>query len=149
MNKILVLDDDKSIRMLYADGLVEEGYEVITSGDGSRFMALIKEKRPDLIVMGARLGRYTSRDLLQGIRKRYYTLPVILCTASPACKQDPGLRAACYPMFEKSDLRELKSIVRTAFENELKFLSSGKHEVVPATKAPPMKQMELFGLKDD
>jgi len=33
MNKILIVDDDEMIRMLYADELDEEGYDVFTIGD--------------------------------------------------------------------------------------------------------------------
>jgi CheY-like chemotaxis protein len=45
MNRVLVVDDEKAIRMLYADELTEEGYDVIATGDGSGLMALIEQKR--------------------------------------------------------------------------------------------------------
>ena len=72
MNKILIVDDDETIQMLYADELDEEGYDVFTIGDCTRVMAVIQEKRPDLIVMETKLGRYNGLDLLQDIRNKYH-----------------------------------------------------------------------------
>ncbi len=48
MNKILIVDDDETIPMLYADELIEEGYDVFTMGDCTRVIVSIQEKRPDL-----------------------------------------------------------------------------------------------------
>ena len=47
MNKILVVDDKKSIRILYRDELTEEDYNVITLGDGSKLMEVIAQWKPD------------------------------------------------------------------------------------------------------
>ena len=82
MNKILIVDDDEAIQMLYTDELTEEGYDVITCGDGSGFLDLIEQEKPDLIVMDTRLGDENDIDLLQEVRNTCYNLPIILCTAS-------------------------------------------------------------------
>ena len=78
MNRILIVDDEKAIRLLYADELTEEGYEVITTGDGSVVMGLIEQKRPDLILLDIKLGKEDGLDLLQDIRNTYYDLPVVM-----------------------------------------------------------------------
>ena len=69
--KILVMDDDESIQILYSDELTEEGYEVFTSNDGSNLMALIEETKPDLIVLDIRLGQHDGLDLLQVVRNTH------------------------------------------------------------------------------
>ena len=51
MNKILIVDDDEPIQILYADELTEEGYDVITTGDGVGLLGLIAEAQPDLVVL--------------------------------------------------------------------------------------------------
>ena len=48
MNKILIVDDDEMIQMLYADELDEEGYNVFTIGDCTEVMAMIQEKSSEL-----------------------------------------------------------------------------------------------------
>lgn len=112
MNKILIVDDDETIQMLYADELDEEGYDVFTIGDCTRVMTVIQEKRPDLIVMETKLGRYNGLDLLQDIRNKYHELPVILCTAYPAFKMDLKSIAADFYVVKSSSLKELKGRIR-------------------------------------
>ena len=117
MNKILIVDDEKSIRILYQDELTEEGYDVITLGDGSKLMEVIAKWRPDLIVLDIKLGEYDGLDLLQDIRNRNYDMPVILCTAYLHFKYDLRSIAADYYVVKNSDLNELKTKIKMAIES--------------------------------
>jgi two-component system response regulator (stage 0 sporulation protein F) len=128
MNRILIVDDDRSIQLLYEDALTEEGYEVITAGDRSRVLGLIEKKRPDLIVLDIGLGDYNGLHLLQAIRHRYIDLPVILCTAYPAFAHDLKSAAADYYLVKSSDLGELKLKVEMAMNGRAQVLESGKRE---------------------
>lgn len=130
MNKILILDDEESIRILYADELAEEGYEVITSGDGSRIPELIEKERPDLIILDIKLGEYNGLDLLQIIRNTYYNLPVILCTAYPNFKYYLKSMAADYYVVKSSSLRELKLKIKMALEGRRHFMAGARFEEV-------------------
>ena len=122
MNKILVIDGDEAIRLLYADELTEEGYEVITSGDGSQVTELIEQKRPDLIVMEVVLGQYDGLDLLQDIRNAFYRMPVILCTAYSHFRYDLRSIAADHYVVKSSDLTELKVRIKMAMEASGRYL---------------------------
>jgi len=124
MNKILIVEDEKSIQMLYAEELAEEGYEVITCGDGSRLLDLIELEKPGLVVMDIRLGEHNGLDLLQDVRNTHYNLPVILCTAYPAFKFDMKSIAADYYVMKGSDLRELKSKIKMALEGDISLQST-------------------------
>ncbi len=123
MYKILIVDDDESVKILYADELTEEGYKVITSSDGSRLMELIGQKRPDLILLDIRLGEYSGLDLLQDIRNTHHNLPVILCTAYPSFKYDLKSIAADYYVVKSSDLKELKLKIKMALESGKQVLT--------------------------
>ena len=114
--KILVMDDDESIQILYSDELTEEGYEVFTSNDGSNLMALIEETKPDLIVLDIRLGQHDGLDLLQVVRNTHYNLPVILCTVYPVHKYDLKSIAADYFVVKNSNLEKLKAKIKMALE---------------------------------
>ena len=124
MNRILIVDDEKSIQLLFADELTEEGYEVITTGDGSELMELIEQWRPDLVVLDIKLGENDGLDLLQDIRNNYYNLPVVMCTAYPDFKYDLKSIAADYYVVKSSDLRELKKKIKMAFESGEPFQSN-------------------------
>ena len=121
MNKILIVDDEKSIRILYQDELTEEGYDVITLGDGSKLMEVIEQWRPDLILLDIKLGEYDGLDLLQDIRNRNYDMPVILCSAYLHFKYDLRSIAADYYVVKNSDLNELKTKIKMAIESREGF----------------------------
>ena len=133
MYKVLIVDDEESIQRLYADELTEEGYGVVTSGDGAGILELINQSRPDLIVLDIRLGKYNGLDLLQEIRNRYYDLPVILCTAYPSFRHDLKSIAADYYVVKSADLKELKLTIRAALEGGDQLLAGTiSQEAAPA-----------------
>jgi two-component system response regulator (stage 0 sporulation protein F) len=102
MSRILIVDDEESIQILYAHEFTEERYEAITTADGSRHLELIEQERPDLIVLDIVLGEYNGLDLLQDIRNSYYNLPVILCTAYSPFKYDLKSIAADHYVLKSS-----------------------------------------------
>lgn len=133
MHKILILDDDAIIRMLYADELEEEGYEVIAGDDGSNLLELIGETGPDLVVMDIRLGRYNAFDSLQEVRNAYCDLPVVLCTAYPVSEFELKSVAAEHLVMKSMSLSDLKTKIKTALEGGDRLSSSATdvrdHEV--------------------
>ncbi|MBO7699167.1 response regulator, partial [Candidatus Saccharibacteria bacterium] len=50
MAKIMLVEDDKSLREIYSIRLVAEGYEVVSAGDGEEALALAVQSRPDLVI---------------------------------------------------------------------------------------------------
>ncbi len=114
MKKILIVDDEEWIRMLYTEELINEGYNVISSGEGSDLNKLIKHENPDLVVLDIKLGGYSGLDLLQGIRNHYYDLSVIICSAYSIFRSHLKSMAADYYVVKNSDLSELKSKIRMA-----------------------------------
>ena len=123
MTKILVVDDEEPIRMLYDYELTEEGYKVFTLGEGSRLLEVVAQTRPDLIVLDIRLGNWSGLDHLQDIRNTVYNMPVILCTAFPDFKYDLRAIAADYFVIKRSDLKELKNKIKMALEGTMYFFS--------------------------
>ena len=123
MNKILVIDDDQGVQMLYSDELTDEGYNVVTCGDGSRLMEFIKKERPDLVVMDMKLGKYDGVNLLQDIRNAFDQLPVIMCTAYPSVRHDLKSIAVEDYVLKSSDLSELKLKIGKALDKRKKTVS--------------------------
>ena len=141
MNKILIVDDDEPIQILYADELTEEGYDVITTGDGVGLLGLIEEAQPNLVVLDIRLGETNGLDLLLDIRNTYYELPVILCSAYSAFKYDLKSIAADYFVVKSSDFSELKVKIKMALEarNHLLMgpMMKGVQEIASHLQTPP------------
>jgi CheY-like chemotaxis protein len=116
MAKILIVDDEEGIRMLYAMELQDEGYEVITLADGKDLLPVVENEQPDCIVLDIKMREYNGLDLLQQLRKRYYDLPVILNSAYSSFKVDLKAVAADYYVVKSSDLTELKEKLKAALE---------------------------------
>ncbi len=116
MSKVLIMDEDEAIRMLYADLLTEEGYEVITCGDALELMELIGRKNPDLVVMEVLLSNRDGLDLLQDISHTFRELPIILCTACPAFREDLRSLAAHGFVVKGSNLNVLKAVIEDVLE---------------------------------
>lgn len=108
MKRVLIIDDDPSIRLLYQEELLEEGYDVISSDGGKGVFRLIAEQRPDLILLDVKLGNRNGLDLLHDIRKDSWTIPVILLTVYPSFKPDSKSISAHAYVTKNSDLRRLK-----------------------------------------
>jgi two-component system response regulator (stage 0 sporulation protein F) len=123
MSKILIVDDEYAVCLLYQEELTFEGYEVITASDCEGLMETIAQQRPDLIVLDIKIGEVNGLDILQNIRNTYYNLPVILCTAYPAFKYDLKSVAADYYVVKSADLSELKHKIKTAMERRVQLPS--------------------------
>ncbi|SPD75656.1 Response regulator receiver domain protein [uncultured Desulfobacterium sp.] len=121
MKKILIIDDDKFMRMLYDFELSEAGYQVSTIAEGSGMMDKIDLERPDLVVLDVKLREEDGLDLLQEIRNKFYHLPVILCSAYPIYKYDSRTMSADYYVVKDSNLEELKQRIKMALEGGESF----------------------------
>src|SRR5512139_4030183 len=88
MPKILIVDDEEGIRMLYAMELQDEGYDVVTLPDGKDLLNMVEQEHPDCIVLDIKMRDYNGLDLLQQIRKKHYDMPVILNSAYSSFKVD-------------------------------------------------------------
>lgn len=119
MAKILVVDDEEHIRLLYSEELSEAGYQVITAADGYKLVERIDKEKPDLIILDIKMVDYNGLDLLQEIRNKFYNMPVILCTAYDTFKEDIKSIAADFYVIKSFDLTELKKKIAMALEAEI------------------------------
>jgi CheY-like chemotaxis protein len=119
MAKILIVDDEEGIRMLYTMELQDEGYEVITLPDGKDLLDVVVKERPDCVVLDIKMREYNGLDLLQQLRKKFYDLPVILNSAYSSFKVDLKAVAADYYVVKSSDLGELKEKLKVALEAQI------------------------------
>ena len=122
MKKILIVDDEEVIRMLYGEELEDEGYDVITTGSGHDLVGLIGREEPDLIILDIKMAEHDGLDLLQDIRKEFYNIPVILCSAYSSYKVDLKSIAADYYVVKSADLSELKQKIEMALEGHIPSL---------------------------
>lgn len=113
--KILVVDDEKHIRMLYREELEADGYELATSDGEEDILEVIAREKPTIVILDIKLGvNRSGLDLLQEIRAKDPVIPVILSTAYDSFQHDLKSIAADYYVVKSVDLTELKDKVRMA-----------------------------------
>jgi CheY-like chemotaxis protein len=116
MAKILVVDDEEYIRLLYKEELSGEGHKVWTAATGHKLLRRIESLQPEVVVLDIKLVDYDGLELLQEIRNTYHDLPVVLCTSYDTYKEDPKSIAADYYVVKSFDLSVLKLAIRRAIE---------------------------------
>ncbi|SPF43010.1 Response regulator receiver protein [Syntrophobacter sp. SbD1] len=119
MSKILVVDDQEYVRLLYSEELRVAGYDVTTAEGGNKLLERIEVEKPDLVILDIKMVDCNGLDILQDIRNDYYDLPVILSTAYDTFKEDMKSIAADFYVVKSFDLTELKNKIAMALETNL------------------------------
>jgi DNA-binding NtrC family response regulator len=81
MQRILVIDDEESIRDLLKDYLETRGYEVTTTGDGESGLTMLKEEKFDLYLLDLMMPGISGLDVLKAAREEKISIPSIVITA--------------------------------------------------------------------
>ena len=83
MTKILLVEDDKSLREIYGVRLLAEGYDIVSAGDGEEALAMAIKERPNLIVSDVMMPKISGFDMLDILRSTTETrgIKVIMMTA--------------------------------------------------------------------
>lgn len=108
MSKLLVVDDEANIRLLYAEELAEEGYQVVTAASTAEAVEKLHMSEFDLVVLDIKLKNESGIDLLQRLVKERHDMPVILCSAFSCYKDDFSAWLADGYIVKSGDLTELK-----------------------------------------
>ncbi|MEA3211013.1 MAG: two-component system, OmpR family, alkaline phosphatase synthesis response regulator PhoP [Chthoniobacter sp.] len=78
---ILVVEDDAHIRLGLCDALRAEGYEVAECRDGVQATPLLKQRKPDLVVLDIMLPGKSGYDLCREIRAAKNSVPILMLSA--------------------------------------------------------------------
>jgi DNA-binding response OmpR family regulator len=113
MKKILVVDDEKHIRMLYEKEFTEEGYAVQATGDPDEATACCVQGSVDLVILDIKLtDKDGGLELLRKLKQLNKALPVILNTAYPHYQYDFASWVADAYVVKSGNLAELKEKVK-------------------------------------
>lgn len=83
MSKVMVVEDDVSLREIYSIRITAEGYEVVSAGDGEEALAVAVREKPDLILSDVMMPKISGFDMLDILRSTPETasIKVVMMTA--------------------------------------------------------------------
>ena len=93
MTKILVIDDEQSIRNLLDTILRRKGYDVVLADSGRQGLELFRRERPDVIVLDLKMPEMDGLTVLQQIKNLDPGKPVIILTGAGTAEAEKQVRA--------------------------------------------------------
>jgi two-component system response regulator RegX3 len=163
MTKILVVEDEQSLREPLVYVLEKEGYEVVDAADGEQAIKVFNAERPDLILLDLMLPKKSGNEVCQIIRQSS-NVPIIMLTAKDSeIDKVVGLEIGADDYVTKPystpELKaRIKAVLRRNVEPQVEFgniLEAGgvrmdieRHEVeVNGVRVQlPLKEFELLEL---
>lgn len=118
MEKILVVDDEKSILDLLSVVLRKEGYSVLTSLSATQALDIINKEDLDLVLTDIKLPQMSGMNILRHTKEQKPDIPVVMITAYGTIKQavEAFKEGAIDYVVKPFDMEELKIIVSQGLE---------------------------------
>ncbi|HTY22016.1 MAG TPA: sigma-54 dependent transcriptional regulator, partial [Desulfomonilaceae bacterium] len=117
-DRLLVVDDEPSMREFLEIFLAQDGYEVVTASSGEEGFKVYRELEPDLILTDVKMPGMSGLDLIREIHALDPSIPIIAITAYASA--DDAIRAVregAYDYLSKPfQIEDLRIIIRNALE---------------------------------
>lgn len=117
--RILVVDDDESLRWVTRAQLEQSGYDVTVATDGATALEAIRQAPPRLVITDLKMPGMSGLDLLRTIRQEYPEIIVIVVTAFGTVENAvEAMKAGAYDYITKPvNMDELRLIVNRGLEH--------------------------------
>lgn len=110
--RILIVDDEPAIQMLYNEEFTEAGYAVESAYNGETGLAAFLANPPDLVILDINMPGLNGIEVLRRMKEARPGTPIILNSAYQQFKQDLGAWASDAYIVKSYDTDELKDTVR-------------------------------------
>ena len=116
--RILVVEDDDTLRDILAEALREDGYSVELAADGQLALELAQHWRPDMLILDLMMPNMDGEELVSSMRQAHgsRSVPIIVVSASRRA-EEIGARIGAHAALRKPfDLLELTDSVIQALD---------------------------------
>jgi DNA-binding NtrC family response regulator len=116
--RVLVVDDEKSMCQFLSIMLRKEGYQITTVNSGKKAMESLKNQRFDVVLSDIRMSGMDGIEVLKEIKKLDPTIPVVIMTAYASQKTaiEAVNQGAFHYLIKHAKNDEIKMVVRNALD---------------------------------
>ncbi|WP_251619889.1 sigma-54-dependent transcriptional regulator [Odoribacter lunatus] len=141
MAKILIIDDERSIRNTMKDILTYEGHEVLVAENGMEGLVMFKTEKPDVVFCDIKMPQIDGLEVLERIKEFSTTTPIIIISGHGTIDTAiEAIKKGAYDFIEKPlDLNRILITIKNATD---------KHRLVQETqslKCKVSKKYEMIG----
>ena len=139
MTKILVIDDERSIRNSMKDILQYEGHEVVLAENGLEGLVSVKSEKPDIVFCDIKMPKMEGIEVLERIKEFSTDTPVIMISGHGTIDTAiEAIRKGAYDFIEKPlDLNRLLITIKNATD---------KHQLIHETKTLKNKVSKKYDM---
>jgi DNA-binding NtrC family response regulator len=114
--RILIVDDEESMRRFLSILLEREGYQVTVVPDGDAALSSMEQQSYDVVVTDVRMPGMDGISLLENIKSRWSETPVVILTAfgGDAAAKDAAAKGAFQFVEKKAKNEEITLVIRNA-----------------------------------
>ena len=125
---ILLVDDEESFRLPLSKRLAKRGFVVEQAADGKQCLALLGDKRIDVVVLDVKMPGMSGIDVLQSIKNKYPGLEVILLTGHATTASGvEGIKSGAFDYLTKPiELDQLVNKITQAHEKIIRLAAEHK-----------------------
>jgi two-component system response regulator (stage 0 sporulation protein F) len=116
MEKILCVDDERSILLLFKEEFSEDGYEVILATNGKEALMKYQTEHPQLVILDMRMPGIDGIEALSTILGKDRQASIVIYSAFPQYRENFMTWGAEAYLLKSSDLGELKQKVREVLD---------------------------------
>lgn len=152
MTKLMLVEDDISLREIYSIRLAAEGYTIVAAGDGEEALAMAVQEKPDLILSDVMMPKISGFDMLDILRSTPETknVKVIMMTALSSDEQrkrGESLGADRYLVKSQVGIEDVVNVVHEVLQDKPVTAPTDSAPItaqpvmgVAATQQPPVAQ---------
>jgi len=146
--KVLIVDDEPSMRRILEVALEKAGYQTVTAENGPDALKALEEHDFDCMTTDVTMPGMTGYQLQAQVRELYPALPVIIVTAYGTIQDAiAAIRNGAYDFVTKPfDIEHLKRLIRAAIENGAHSITvkAGKGQTKTAFVAESEVMQEIY-----
>lgn len=136
--RILIVEDETGITNFLAQGLREDGYEILSADNGADGLTLALQEQPDLILLDWMMPQLTGLEVCKRLREQQIDTPVIFLTAKDTLQETiEGLRSGANDYIKKPfSFEELLERIKVQLRNKAekpKDITIGSIKIMPAS----------------